>query len=593
MHQVVYRLFNVVLASLPLLLTGCGSDEPQEQVGEPVSAVEQVPGESVDALNSQNQFVPADTFIYVANVQPFSVVEWKEKFPQLEGEQARQAILSSVEQGESDVDVNDPALQYVAAKVAEIVDNPVEAMRSYGLDASGINWAFYMSGVLPVLRFELDDREQFLQQIPEFERETGLTATTQYVDDVEVRLYTDESDKEAPTIALAVVENSAIVTLTDRDRPVLRTTLGLDAVEDNIASTTIVSDLKNKYDYTADLVGFLDFTHLSKMLTDADSDAGKRLAEVMDGENADDNFAQLSSPQCSVEMTQIASHWPRLVMGYRSFDVIDDRFELKAHMAAELKHPKLLQALASLRGHIPHTSHRSESPFFIGLGVDAGQISSFINTLTSLMEGMDYQCPALAQLNSLQADSMPMMGGLAMFTFSTMVDGIRGIGVNLFDKDERGFDGAISVATENPEKLISLAQTIPQIRNVDLPEDGSAVKLGEVLSPEMLSSFVSGVDLSNGQVAKRGKQLVLFGGENGTALAQQPLESVAQDNGFLSVQINLDKARQMEVNVDSDMLDGRGSDLSEVFQDSNVGYLLDFTEHGIEIETLFDFDTRR
>lgn len=587
--------FLFTVAMLPLLLAGCGGDDPAPAGDESVAEVAQIPVESVDANNSQNQYVPADTFMYAGTVEPFSLVDWKQKFPDLDGETVRQAIMKSSQAGGNEQsDVDDRVLSYVAEGIANVVDDPEQAMRSYGIDANALNWAFFMSGVVPVLRFELADKAKFLQQIPEFESKTGLTATTQYMDDIEVRLYEDATDPDAPLVALAIVEDSALLTFTEKDQSILRTTLGLDPVPDNIASTTTITELKNKYNYTSDIVGYVDFTRLSSMLTDSESNAGKRLAEVVSSAGTSAEIAVLNSPQCSAEITQIAENWPRLVMGYRSFDVVDRRFELKAHVAAELQHPKLLKALTALRGHIPHSNQRSESPMFVGLGIDAGQISGFINTVTSLLEELEYQCPALAQLNELQTSSIPMLGGIAMFTFSSMVEGIRGVGVNLFSKDGDSYDGAISVATDNPEKLVNLAQSIPQIGVVSLPEDGTAVNLDEILSTEMLASVASEINLSNSQIAQRGQQLVVFGGENGTALAQHSLESVDQDNGFLAVSVNLEKLKEMNIDVEasSGALDDVGSEFTDLFPDSNVGYLIDFTEHGIEFETLFDFETR-
>lgn len=578
---------------LLLVVGGCADKDEETDNSQPPELSEQEV-EASDSLNPQNQHIPSDAFAYFGSIKPFSVTEWKQKFPNLDGATVREMFLNSSPGKElaEDQDVS-RLTQFLLDGLVKVIDDPESAIDSYGVDANALNWAFHVSGALPVLRFQLADPEKFLQALPEFEQNAEVSPETVTLDDIEIRQYQSSDDES--DLALAVVGDSAVLTISTGDMEVLSNSIGLSNVADNLAETNTVSSLQRKYQYTSDMLGYLDFTKLADLLLNSENELVARFGIPGGGSEDPLELSSLTSPECKQEFTQIAESWPRIVMGYRSFDVVDDRFHATYHIAAELTHPKLLEALTSLRGHIPDSFKKDDSPFSMAFGLDAGNLGDAVSTVTSLLDGMNYQCAELSNLNEMKA-SNTFAGSLAMLTFSSMVDGVRGLGVKLFDIQDSSVDGVVSIATDNPGKLITLAKTLPMLRNVDLPEDGSAIRLDELIPEQALSNIpISEMQhLANSSVAQRANQLVLFGGENGTAFVQDPLESIDTNNGNFYFSADLERLSEMESSIDSNVNLDTDADMAQfraAFPQARIGSLIEFTDNGIELETQFDFNT--
>ncbi len=542
------------------------------------------------------RYVPADTFLFLGNLEPFSLSDAISLFPSLQDGRMREMMENAFESDEGEEGVSEsPGIKAFVDIYAGFVENPEENMAAYGIDSDKVISSIYVVGVSPVIRVGLNDVDQFQRAMDAFDKDYELEPLIQPLSGSEVRIYELDDTANSPRMAVSVVGNDAVFGFSFNDEDLLRT-LGFDAIQDNLANSDIVPDLRSEYGYGTESVGFLDLQKLAQTFTDSDSESGKSLMAAMG--NADE-IAALRTPQCQSEMQQIASIWPRLVFGYQNYDVTSDGAIADAHIAVEINHPGITGALSKLRGHIPETVTSADSLLSVAFGLDISRLGQAVSELGMLMSGFNYQCEALASFNAIQPE-MLQQGIMGINMFSGMAQGMRGFSMSLFDIDFDGaaadgtgspslnkLDAMINIPAKNPQLLLNMAKMVPQLASFTVPEDGSAVEIGQAIAAQMGQELPVDVNL-----AQRGNQIVLFAGDESTALASDDSADVEQDNGFMFFSMDMKRffelAKEME-NVIPET--GSGSQIDqqlEVYSEMYSGggfttYALDFTDRGIEI----------
>lgn len=558
--------------------------------------------------NSQLRHISDDTFLYFGTLQPFAMAEWFEQLPGLSNGSMSKLIDIMLEQQQAAANAGEPGAELFKSEgyasfmrgYANFFEDPEKNMAKYGIDGDNFNFSFYMAGISPVVRVQLDDKNQFLDAMGAFDTEYGYTPEIQPVPGADVRVYEPVSDANgAPRFIVSVIDDQAIIALSFIESDMFRS-LGLDAVDNNLANSDMLPALQSKYGYTSDFIGFFDFERLIETVTDAQSPSGQHMITAM-GEK--DISASVRTPECRSEMQQVASLWPRMVFGYQQLEITDDAVMGDVHMAFEINHPGITGALSKLRGHIPDSVTRADSALSFGLGVDVSRLGQVAGELAMLMSGFEYKCESLAGLNAIPPE-MLQQGVMGVNMFSGMAQGVRGFSMALFDLDVNAgddqsspslnsFDAMVTIPAQNPQLLLNMAKAIPQLSNFSVPEDGSAIEIGRGISKDMGNEL--DVDVN---VAQRGQQIVLFSGEQGTSLADDDAAPIEQDNGFFFFSGDIGKMSDAMNSLMSVMPDTSADSedaaiaeqmeiLSEMYSGGRYGYAIDFTENGIEINSRF------
>ena len=308
----------------------------------------------------------------------------------------------------------------------------------------------------------------------------------------------------------------------------------------------------------------------------------------------DEDLRMLGAEPCKSEITGLAENWPMLVSGNRKFEVSDKGLEADGHMAMLVEHEALLDTLKLLRGSVPVSQSSSDAMVSFGLGLDVDSLPQLSTKITDLIGSVNYTCGPLTALNQItQTDISPLSLGAMMV--SGMARGIKGFSINLFDTaidpDNKfmpvnNVDAAIAIAADDPATLISTLRVIPQMGMLaELPLDGTPLSLNDVVPVPM----PDGVEIF---AAVKGKNIVMYSGEKGADLSNRI--SGEGKEGFFTTNVNTKKLMGMAETMSGDLAAEIKEDeamIREMIESYPVGtlsYQLDFTDKGIELETVVE-----
>ena len=314
---------------------------------------------------------------------------------------------------------------------------------------------------------------------------------------------------------------------------------------------------------------------------------------------ATDNQHQLEmlqvmrSEPCRSEIKSITDNWPQLVMGIKHFDVTADKLSYISHVAAEVRHQKLLETLQLMRGVMPTSQSPDQPMFSVGLGLSVDKLTQVIGQMTNITSSLHYECPLLNKLNeATQADLGAATMGVVMF--SGLARGVEGISLNIFDLDidasdasdpVKGVDTAITVTAADPATLVQTLQMMPQLAMLaELPLDGTEISLNAMLPVPM----PPGVEL---KAAVKENNIVLFSGGK----AADFIKRLGSNNepGFFRTMVDTRKIID-KVTSAMNMLGQNSEEINaamkylESYPKGTIDYNVDFTNNGIELEATAD-----
>ena len=383
------------------------------------------------------------------------------------------------------------------------------------------------------------------------------------------------------------------------DPDMLDQLLGLEKPENSLAASGKLKQIRKDWNYGEEMVFFIDNQLIVDAITGGDSLAAKQVAMLASRDDKmQADLGPLAAEPCRAELRQMAANWPMMVSGNRAFEVTDTSMKVDGHFAMIFEHEEWRNTLKLLRGVIPVSQSSSEALMSFGVGVDVNSLPQLSGQLTDLLSQISYDCEILSPLNELGETDISAVSMGAMM-FSGMARGIKGLSVNLYDVEidaeskqmpVKNADAAIAIAAEDPATLVQTLRMLPQMSMLaDLPLDGSAMSLNSLLPIPL----PAGVELF---AAVKGKNIVIYSGEQAAEFANR-----VGGNGqeaFVVSTVNtaklITKVESMAAALPDSIKEDEEVDsvlkMLNAYPLGNIYYSLDFTDRGIEFESISDFE---
>lgn len=554
---------------------------------------------------SHEAFVPTESPFYFGSLAPLDVTDLASIMPAISEDQF-EAMVKAQGEGTGDDTELDEGAEAALSGYSRFLADPVAFVAEYGIGEK-LDMSVYMAGLAPVARLTLDNPEQFNKALAALNEEHGLQPEIGEIEGTSFMRYkADNANQSTKTnVVIATVDNHAVFTLEypsfESSQTLLAKALGIQAPQSSLADSKYAGELTEKWGYTDGYLMYMDFQHLVSVLTRSDTEMGKDLEAVMGTLPEDETFTQMRTEICASEMQSIADTWPRAVAGYRSWEFGKDSAKGDAHGVLEINDIAITNVLTKFRGHIPDVYRGSNSVMSVALGLDVARIGQAMGELNLLMSKVNYTCPLLLKLNSMASPQAAQMV-MGMTMMSGFANGVRGIGFSLFGGDVNAsggtpamenLDALMSVSAVNPQLLLQVAKAIPQLANINLPEDGSPIDLG----PEISAQTGMSVDA---KAAQKGSHILMFSGEQASGLSNEIGGGSETDNGFLYFSMNMremmtrmassmESFEGMSDGEDTESLQQQLESMAEFYPDGFIDYGIDFTTDGIELQSFFDF----
>ncbi len=428
------------------------------------------------------------------------------------------------------------------------------------------------------------------------EAEKALAKLNQQVTDAEKM--TLAGGKSSAGLVIAADENDLIFSFSTNiyDPDILDQLLGLEKPDESLEASGKLRKIRKEWGYGDELAMYFDFKLLADALTGGESLAARQLQALSaKDESIESDFQVLTTEPCRGEIRQMAANWPMMVSGNRRFEVSDEIINFDSHLAMLLENESLRNTLKLLRGVVPVSQSGSDAMMSLGVGLDVDSAPQLSAQLTEFIGSVNYDCEPLRVLNKIgETDISTAAMGAAMV--SGFARGVKGFSVNLYDVDvnmEAGIpvenlDAAITVAAEDPSGLIQALQFLPQMSILSgLPFDGTAVSLNDLLpipTPEGVEIFA----------AVKDKSIVFFSGDNAKDFAGR-LGGNGEE-GFIFSSLNtekiIEKINSVVESLPEAMLEDEKLDPVLGYLDTyplgNLSYKIDFTDKGIEFDTVYE-----
>ncbi|MGI1999588.1 hypothetical protein [Shewanella frigidimarina] len=540
-------------------------------------------GTSVVKNDPMLDYVPADTLAFSGQLVPFPL---KDYLYSIAGNYQAYDLDKMLSLDDSS-SAQERFFISLYKQYMTVLPEPETLLSTYGLPDS-IKSYFYTLGALPVMKVEISNPAAFWAELDRAEQESGLTHTMGKSGSVEYRAYTltDVDEKEHAEIVFSVKDGWLTVTLnTSFNQPeLLETALGEKKVEHPISETTMLQDIANTHGFMQDSISFINHVELVKGLTSTDGNMLAKQMTKMIEIQGEDPFAEMKTPVCQTELNAIAANWPRSVMGLNSYSITRDESTIDAAVVLESNNQVILSALNKMRGFVPSfASNGHDNILSFSLGIDVNQLAPALNEVWKDLQTPQYQCAALAQMQSELSELNPAMLGM----MTGMANGVKGISVTLADyklTEKNGqasfekLDALISVSAEKPMMLVDMMKPFyPPLAEVDLKDNGDPVDI----TPMLMLPPEFGV---SAKLAIKGNHLVAYTGDRGTELADLMYKQSLESNGFFDLSVDYQKMFAPLV----DMAEMSGEPMPEELlmlkdYDMRLQMSVDFTDKGLVI----------
>ncbi|MFY8274984.1 hypothetical protein AAEU32_12745 [Pseudoalteromonas sp. SSDWG2] len=542
---------------------------------------------------AQLDYVPADTVLFASQLTPFPYEKYSNLLPTLapnddyksQYEELIQAFEQSGEQNPASAFMLSLLSKYEAAMLNKTAD------KVWGLGKE-FRYLAYTIGMTPVIRLELASGDNFINTLKASADESGLSYSEHTLHGVAYTRFALAQDS-AGSIDLIASKQGQWLTLTFNSSMFnteedLEIALATKKPAVALSSTQKLQNYVNKYDWDGSSVNYIDNTLLISALV---ADKPSRLSQMIDTflAAAGDNTAldAIRTPGCKTDLPNIAAKFPALVFGTSKFDVTQTYAEYDIDMVVESTDVQLLNSMGQLRGHIPaHITDNSSGMFSLGYGIDVSKISSFTNTIWQSFTQAEFQCEPLLMAQQQVKQANPM----AVAMMSGMLAGVKGVSVSINDinvdltnpdvPDVKSIDAIATLSAEDPLTLLNAGKSFnPQLANVTIPEDGTAVSLSELLQLGDQLAF-------DVKIAIKGNHITVFTGNKATQTANQLQTETLQANGLLGM--GMDLAPLMKLMVDAAKT--TGEELPPEFEmllEQNIkgSFNTDITDHGIQLSS--------
>lgn len=385
------------------------------------------------------------------------------------------------------------------------------------------------------------------------------------------------------------------------DPQLLDQLLGLEKPQKSIDASGKLKKIRKEWGYGDEIAMFLDFTLVADAITGGDSRAAKQLqAFSAEDAKAQSELRVFAQEPCRSEVRQIAANWPMMVSGNRRFEVNDEIINVDTHFAMLLENKALRDTLKLVRGIVPVSQSSSDAMLSLGLGLNVDTTPQFAAQLTEFVSAVSYECEPLLGLNKINETDISALSMGAMM-FSGMARGVKGLSVNVYDTEidvesdipVKNVDAAIAIAAEDPATLVQTLQMLPQMNMLSgLPLDGTPVLLNDLLPVPM----PDGVEMF---AAVKDKSIVFYSGTQASDFAGRLGGN--GDEGFFIASFNGKKfvekldavAEQLPEDVRKEEELDKLVELAKAYPIGQIMYKMDFTDNGIEFESVSEIERPR
>jgi len=501
-----------------------------------------LPSASSTISNDILTFVPADTVYYFGGHSTDDMAKFMEGYPLMASSPSQSQVWDTL-LASADED-NSPKARFFAhllQKYRSFNNGTLGGFAKFsGLSFMG-SYAVFSDGMIPVARVDIASSDVFNALIEDAVANSEWKYTWDDLGAAKVRLWqlneSDDTNERDIYLAVANHENSAVITFvtSDDDVQTKQRRFGLVKPKKSLATNTAITDAKTRYNYTDDMLGFIDFNGLAQAVLAPESNSlGRDLLAYLPKEQFA-QYQQKLSPACRAEYSELVSAVPRFVMGYQALDITTDKLTFDVHSALEINNVSVVSELQKMQGHLPlHSTIATDKLAAFGVGINATNLAPALTALWSQFTNTPFKCEHLQAAQAKMREQNPAMLGMAM----SMVGGVQGFGASVFDVTmgesntlPEMVDFMASIATENPVMLVNMAKILPFLGDITLPSDGTAIALNLPMVPPTVE--VKG--------AIKGKHIVVFAGKKSSVKVDELINEPITANGLYSMAFNYRK----------------------------------------------------
>ncbi len=339
------------------------------------------------------------------------------------------------------------------------------------------DFAVYALGVYPVAVWKSTDIQGFTSQLNNIEKENNITSRQFKLGEASLREYL--VDESAP-VKMYIAINGDVVSLgaTSEKEEILNLLAGVNYPEKNMGNSNKLKDLKSAHALLPFALGFMDIDTAVKNLASTENNL---LKQTLQDFSQSASIPDVTANACFNDAAKIIARWPRMVFGYRSFNIDSNPVTADAAFIFEHTDNKFLAALKSISGSLPEYSFEHDV-MSMGIGINIDNIATFVNDFRSDILKESYQCEDLLALQQQAKESNP-----GMLTMGTqMVAGVQGISVHItkFDiegvtnNDMKSVEGMAVITAKNPKNLLMAASSFyPPLNQLNLEANGESKTL--------------------------------------------------------------------------------------------------------------------
>jgi hypothetical protein len=496
--------------------------------------------------NENLAYISADTAYYFGGTSTDEIAEFVKDYPIMPSSPSQSQVWQTLLESINSDQENSPKVRFfthLMNKYNDFSEGTMGELATFsGMSLTG-SFAFYSDGIVPVLRMDISNEDVFNALIEDAVQNSEWQYEWQDLGAFKARtwkLTADDKEDEA-YLAISNHEGNVVITfVTNKDDLMAKQRrFGIVKPEMSLATNSTVKDLKNRYSYTDNMVGFIQFDQIAQAILSPESNSlGRDLITYL----PQDQFAQFQNSitaECKTEYGQLADSMPRFVMGYQSFGINDNSIVFDMHSAFELTNMSVITELQKMQGHLPmHSTTSKDKIFAMGVAVDADNIGPAVTALWTQLTTTEYNCSELQMVQYMAREQNPAMLGM----MTAMAQGVKGVGVSLFDITmsengplPQGIDFIASIATENPATLLNMAKMLPFFADLNLSDDGTPALLNLPMLPPTIEL----------KAAIKGKHLVVFSGEQSEQVANEQSSESIDSNGLLSMAFNYREISQL------------------------------------------------
>lgn len=505
--------------------------------------------------------IPADTpFAFVAG-EPLPLVpllQWMKKL-----NYGGEFYGESVEQLIEDEYVDPPTKAMLVIGSALMDNLSADGLGELGLSASP-RFAVYGIGLLPAVRFDLEDNEKFQQFVTQIEERSGLQRTDETLGDIDLWTY-----QVGDGVVVMSIRNNQLAAgfapraVAETYVPYL---VGAEYPERSMADVTTLDDLTTKHGYQKYGAGFVDLERIAQIFLEPTPGLNDTIARGA----FDKMFPPQASQTCVDETRTLVAKTPRLVFGYESWSTERIRLGLGLELTGDLG-----SELSELRTSTPlaGSEFAETAPAYVGFGFHVGGLLEMLQTRAAKVSSEPYECVWYGDLNRVGGEAS--MYGAAI---PAMVNNLKGGAVALKgvrkqpratgttsqpgDQAEIGGPdagmnadlwkvvGIAAVTTSNPIGLFEFLRSFdPAFMSLNMKPDGKPVPLPDSPTLEFLD-FPHAVMTTD--------TLAVSSGDGMGDEAARLIANDTSENPFLVVAFDAEKLMEMAAESGGKMPTWRG-----------------------------------